>query len=656
MLHKYFSLGFLLILFVCVPAFATGGDEAPSWLVQAAAIKAPAYEKNVKAVVLQNDQNTTVNSDGKTVTTHTYAVRVLSREGRREAVAVEPYLMSASKVREVKGWLIRPDGTTKTYGKDQIIDQISDTDDVYNEVRLKIIDGSSEAEVGAVFGYQFTVEEMPLFYQDVWLFQTDLPVLQSRYSLNLPAGWQATSVTFNRANLEPVVNGTSYVWELRNLSPIADEPSSPSVPNIVPRIAVSYAPATATANFRVFKDWAEVSRWNTELSSSAVIVDDAIAAKARDLTVNAKTELEKIKAIGSFVQNLQYISIDIGIGKGNGYRPRSSTLVLQRGYGDCKDKANLMRALLKSLKIEAYPVIIYSGDPNYVRAEWASPRQFNHCIIAVKVGDETKSPTVITDPTLGRLLIFDATDSYTPIGDLPDYLQNSLALIIAGNDGKLVRMPLTPPEDNRLDRQTTLTLDASGAIKGTIRERSIGQAAVYERRANRALAPAEYNQRIEGWLVRGVSTASVGKVSPVDKQSAGSFDLDVEFNAPQYGQLMQGKLLVFKPAVVSRLNSLWLTDAKRTHPVILESNAFTETATFTLPDGFTVDEMPDAVKLETPFGKYASSYEVKDGKLIYIRSLTLNSSTVAVDKYASVQNFFSQVRTAEQSPVVLIKK
>jgi hypothetical protein len=53
-----------------------------------------------------------------------------------------------------------------------------------------------------------------------------------------------------------------------------------------------------------------------------------------------------------------------------------------------------MRAMLKALKIEAYPIVIFSGDPTYVREEWPSPNQFNHCIIGVKVGDETQSPTV----------------------------------------------------------------------------------------------------------------------------------------------------------------------------------------------------------------------------------------------------------------------
>src|SRR5438105_15962852 len=118
-----------------------------------------------------------------------------------------------------------------------------------------------------------------------------------------------------------------------------------------------------------------------------------------------------------------------------------------------------MRAMLKVIGITAYPVGIYSGDADYVREEWASPHQFNHCIVAIKVGDETQVPTIITHAKLGRLLIFDATDDDTPVGDLPDQEQGSLALIVAGNDGSLVRMPVTPAEPNLLASNADASLD-----------------------------------------------------------------------------------------------------------------------------------------------------------------------------------------------------
>lgn len=656
MLRRFFYIACLLGLMV-VPTFAVG-DEAPAWLRQLATITPPAYEKDVPAVVLLDEQSTVLDSDGKLTITQTYAIRVLIREGKELAFAHATYLTNSSKVKEMKGWLIRSDGSVKKYDKDNILDLISDPDDVYNETRYKLIDASNEAGVGAVFGYQVVTEERPLFTQDIFAFQNRLPTLTSRYTLTMPQGWKATAKTFNYANIEPTVNSSTYTWEVRNLAPIPPEPASPSVRNLAPRIAVSYFPGESAKNSfsRTFANWTEVSKWASDMHDPQAILDDNIATKARDLTANAKTELEKIRAIGTFVQNIQYISIDIGVGYGNGMRPRPSTLVLSRAYGDCKDKANLMRALLKALKIEAYPIAIYSGDPTFVNEEWASPYQFNHCIIAVKVNDETQAATVINHPALGRLLIFDATDPYTPVGDLPDYLQGSYALIAAGEKGGLYKMPTTPPESNMIDRTGEITLTAEGGISGTIKERATGQSAATFRREFRERPLNDYTKAIEGWVTRGVTAAKVAKVTPVDKPSEARFDLDVEFNANAYGQLMQGRLLVFKPVVVARRDALFLTESKRSHPVQLDSNAFSEKIVFKLPAGFAVDETPDAVTLDTPFGKYSTKYEVKEGQLIFTRTLVVNQATVSVDKYEAVRSFYTKIRNAEQSPVVLIKK
>jgi len=119
---------------------------------------------------------------------------------------------------------------------------------------------------------------------------------------------------------------------------------------------------------------------------------------------------------------------------------------------------------------------------------------------------------------------------------------------------------------------------------------------------------------------------------------------------------MQNRLLVFKPAIINSTNSVYLTEKTRLHPVMLDSEPFNETMTFTLSPGLVVDEILDAVSLETPFGKYKNSYEAKDGKLVFTRSLIVNRSTVPVDKYNSVRDFYSKILSAEQSPVVLLKK
>lgn len=638
-------------------ASMAAGDEAPAWLRQAASSAIPTYEKNVPGVVLLNEQSVSLGSDGRLITTENYAVKILSREGRGLAVARAFYLTSAGKIRSIEAWVIRTDGTVKRYDKSTVLDIISDPDDVYNEGRLKVIDASSDVDTGFVFGYSVVSEDLPLFYQDTWLFQGRLPTLVSRYSLSLPAGWKARSITFNGPEVQPSVNGSTYVWELRDLKPIPPEPLSPSFSNLAPRIAINYGPdsATQSAN-KAFSDWLEVSRWAATLYEPQVIVDDAIAAKARELTEGKTTELEKIKAIGTFVQNLQYISIDIGVAHGNGFKPRPSNLVLSRGYGDCKDKANLMRALLKSLKIDAYPIAIYSGDPTYVRAEWASPGQFNHCIIAIRVSPQTKAETIIEHPTLGRLLIFDATDPYTPVGDLPDYLQGSKAMLISAEHGGLIEMPLTSPEFDKLERDVEIQLQDSGAITGTIREKASGQTSAYFRREHRSLSPNDYRKVIEGWLTRGATGAKLVRLDARDRPNDWGFDLDVEFSAAQYGQLMQNRLLVFKPIVVGRRNGVFLTEPKRYNPIELDSNSMRETIAYSLPSNFSIDEIPEAVKIDAPFGSYSAAFEVKDGKLLINRSLTLRRSTIEPARYPEVRSFFSKILEAEQSPVVLVRK
>lgn len=656
---KLWLISLLGLLLLVAPAkAAVAGDEAPVWVQQAAAIKVPSYEKDIPAVVLVNERTATIDSDGRITEVVNYAVRVLQREGREYANGHVVYVPDSGKVKELRAWLIRPGSETKRYGKDETVDIAGAMNDVYNEYRVRTISAIDDADVGSVFAYTYTREERSVFSQDDWNFQDELPVLTSRYTLTLPAGWRAESVTFNYSKIEPRVNGTSYTWELSNLAAVPEEPMSPRITNLVPRLAVSYYPPANTqqVNIKTFANWSDVAAWMAELEDPQVQIDDALARKAYELTALAKTEYEKIRAIATYVQNIQYISIQTGIGRGGGYRPHSSTEVFAKSYGDCKDKANLMRAMLKVVGIDAIPVSIYSGDPNYVRADWPSPQQFNHCIIAVKVSDATQASTVIQHPKLGRLLIFDPTDSETPIGDLPYHMQGSLALLDTKIATELVTMPITPPEMNQLERVATLQLQADGAIAGEIQENAQGQTAAKFRSEFKQLSKPDYNGMIERWLTAGATSARLDKIEQSDNAVDGKFTLNVQFSAKAYGQLMQDRLLVFKPAVVSRRESLSLTAAQRRHPVVLRANAYSETVKVQLPAGFAVDEVPDAVKLETAFGSYTTSYEVVNGELVFKRQLSQKATTIPAAQYEAVRKFFESIRAAENAPVVLARK
>ena len=634
------------------------GDDAPAWLRAAAASSIPPFPKDIPAVVLADESVVTIDDDGRMTRRDFYAVKVLTREGRDEAVAHAVYNTDTEKVKDLSAWLISPSGKVKKYGKGEAVELALVDNDVYNEAKRMIIGASADAELGSIFGYETVTEDRSVFSQLAWYFQgAPLPVLKSRISVTLPRGWTADALTLNHDKIEPTLSGNTYTWELRDLPPVTFEPLSPPRTAITPWLAINLTPTPEKpAARRSFATWADVSKWLTEISESQSSADDALAGKARQITAAAKTEMEKITAVGRFVQAINYVSIQIGTGRGGGYRPHAATEVFAKSYGDCKDKANLMRAMLKSIGIKSYLVSIYAGDPNHVRREWPSPHQFNHCIIAVKISDESQALTVVDHPTLGRLLIFDATDDITPVGDLPVHEQGSYALIIAGDAGALLKMPVTPPEANMLNRSAEVQLNPDGSILATVREQSIGQAAVRERGPFKGLTRPEYNGRIERWIAQGATGVRVSKIEPLDEPDAGKFSLAADFSAPAYGQLMQGRLLVFRPAIVSRRESLSLTEPGRTHPVVLTPSAYSETTKVKLPGGFEIDEMPDAVKLDTPFGSYATSYVVKDGQLLFTRTLVVRQATIPAADYSTVRSFFERIRTAEQSPVVLVRK
>ena len=368
---------------------ARTGDDAPAWLRAAAGLTIPPYQKDVPAVVLADESVVTIDEDGRMIRSDFYAVKVLTREGRDEAVAHAVYNTDSEKVKELRAWLISPSGKVKKYGKGETAELALVDNDVYNEAKQMIIAASGDAELGSIFGYETVTEDRSVFSQLTWHFQgAPLPVLKSRITVTLPRGWSADALTLNHDKIEPILSGNTYTWELRDLPPVTHEPLSPPRTAITPWLAINLTPSADKPNSRrSFANWTAVSRWLSEISDSQAAIDDALAGKAKQITAGSKSEMEKITAVARFVQAVNYVSIQIGTGRGGGYRPHAATEVFAKSYGDCKDKANLMRAMLKALGIKSYLVSIYSGDPNHVRQEWPSPHQFNHCIIAVKASD-----------------------------------------------------------------------------------------------------------------------------------------------------------------------------------------------------------------------------------------------------------------------------
>ncbi len=646
--------GVSLVVLAAASAFAA--DPPPSWLREAATREAPAFPARTPAVVLHDEEEVSVAEDGKVERRARHAVRILTRQGRLSALARIVYRTDGGRVRDLKAWLIRGQRVPKAYGKDDAADVAFIGADLYNEIRARVIAGSVDAEAGDVFGYEALSEDRSVFTQFSWEFGGRLPVMFSRFALRVPGGWKAESSTINHEEIGAEVSGGVYSWTLRNPPWFEPEPASPSDGATGPRLAVSYYPPPGHGGMgRVLREWREVSQWMAELSDPAAAPDGAVSARAKVLTANASGEWETLKALAEFVQKVRYISIQMGLARGGGYRPRAAAQVFATSYGDCKDKATLLRALLASVGVESRLVAIHAFDRDYVRESWPSPQQFNHAILAIRVSGDVQAPAVLDHPRLGRLLLFDPTDEFTPFGHLPENEQGSLALVIQGRDGELVRVPSAPPEASRTDRATRVKLSAEGAAAVEVEERHTGIPAIRAAREFRRLPRAEFEKAIDDRILGNAPSA---RRTALDASQDGpaSFRLRLEFTAADLGQLMQSRLLVFRAPVFGEDGLPGLSKEQRRQPVVVEAWNISEDVAVELPRGFVVDEMPKPVRIRRPFGEFGAAWERGEGRLTLRWRLRTDRTVVPREEYESVRSFFAFARGSGSTPVVLMKQ
>ena len=634
----------LLSIALAAPCAAA---DAPPWLKQVAA--SAARPGNEHAVVLLEEAQLTVTADGKLRTVRRFAVRIVSADGRRAAALRHVYLNPGGRVKRLRGWMIRGSGDTREIGDEHVVDLAAVDNDIYNEVRVRAIAAPAAAGAGDVFGAELEAEERLLFAQVEWSLQDRWPVRVARRSLQLPAGWTATSVTFNGPPVQPAVQGGTHVWEVRDLPAIDAERGMPPVSAVAVRVAVSFFGPPGARQAGQFETWDDVSAWLQALSAAAPSQGEHAAARAREITQGIAGRLDRVRAIAHLVQRIQYVSIQTGLGRGGGYQPRPADLVLAKQYGDCKDKASLMRAMLGAIGITSHLVAIFAGDRSYVREQWPSPQQFNHVILAIALDEAPPETTAIDHATLGRLLVFDPTDEHTPLGELPLHEQGSLALVVAPRGG-LRRMPVAAADRHGILREIDAAVDARGGLHATMRETLKGHDAAARRAMRQALDAAAYKEHVERRLAEALPGARVARLQTVGDR-AHEMQIESEVSFASFAQ-HAGTLMIAKP-LAGYDSVLPLPDGKRQYPYFQNPIRREELVRLTLPPGFVVEEMPKPLTLSGAFGRYQLAYSEESGKVVARRSLELPLMTVDAARQPELRRFLDQVRAADASPVVL---
>ena len=630
-----------------------GSQPVPDWVKTAAQQKLPEFHGNPKAVMLLDETTYTVDPKGQAVEHVRRVVKILRPQGRDYGYPAV-YYDKDSKVLSLHVWSIDAAGHEYSVKDNEIGDvgQPGEGGQLYSDERAKVANPPGR-DPGGIIAYEYEKRERPYLAETNWEFQDELPRMRQSFTVALPPGYTYTTTWARHAKVEGIdLENHSYRWEMNDV-PAIDLDHVPMAPNegaLAARMTVHYTgPGLAEPQDGT---WQGIGEWYEGLSRDRLVSTPDIAAKAAELTAGKTDFYDKAEAIGDFVQQkIRYFVIEMGVG---GYQPHAAEEIFRGRYGDCKDKATLLSAMLSSVGIHSALMMVDSErgvvDPD-APSIWG-----NHMIAAIEIPKGYESPklhSVVTAKTGKRYLIFDPTWYLTPFGQLEDNLQGSYGVLIEGKDSQVIELPVMDPTLNTIRRTGKFELSADGSLKGSVTDLRFGDLAETRRQvfsSEGEKKQTEYMNRVIAQDFTGASMTGlkVENVDALNKDLTTTFDLQASHFAS-----FTGPLLMIRPRV---LGSYELdVDRKPRHVEIdLEQTMQgTDEYDIELPQGYVVDELPDPVKIDVGFASYVSSTELHGRVLHYSRTYTVRQVTVPATKYEAVQQLAAAIAADEGSQAIL---
>lgn len=625
----------------------------PGWVRELAA-PAPATADEV-AAVLMVEHRVAVLPQGAIIESERGAIVIRRASGRELAGCLVPYERGTAAVGQLHAWLLLPRGGSREFDRSDATDVSLLGAGVLLSDQRALHLAATEVPDGAIFAYEWSVRGAPLVAQWVWTFVRPIPVVRSRFEIELPEGSEVVAAGAPRA-VDTTHQGNRWSWEMRGLAAWREIPLCPDEPGVQHTLRLSARCKLPSApGGTEFASWQEVGQWSQRLSDPQAQLDESLRARARELTAGQTDALAQARAIGVFVQRTNYVALNLGLGLGFGYRPRPATEVLQTGYGDCKDKANLMKALLRAVGQDAWLVAVYSGDRHHVQQEWPTVRQFNHCIVALRGPLATALPAADARSPLGPIVYFDPTDPCTSFGDLPSSLQGSYGMVQSGQLTNLVRLPLADTAASRTLRRIRGVLSADGALSAEWTETESGAQAATTRCRRRA-GEAGLRTRDGSVLASALHKVEVLQWSVDDRPDSSRCERRVRFAAPGFARHSGSALMSFSAGVIPSAAVPELVDTARTEPIDLDPVSFDGSVVLQLPEGWTADELPSDRRIVKDFGSLDASWKLEADRVSYRFRLRTDPVRVAAGRYEEVRDFLAAVHATERAPVVLVRR
>ena len=629
-----FSILLLLLAFTCFSQKL----EYSSFLIPAE------LKEDANAVVRNSVIEIAIEDVDKMTVSKREVVTVLNKLGISDARIAESY-DNDTKITKLSAVIYDAFGNQiKKYKERDFLDVSAvDGGTLYSDSRVKYVDYTPITyPYTLVFESEYKTATTGFI---PWWFPVNgyyVSVEKSTYTLKNPKGiaWRKKETHLTDFNIEKNDSETDLTYVLKNQKAFEYENSSLSSRDILPLVKVALNKFYLKGVYGEATNWQEFGKWmHKSLLEGRDVIDDATKFKVLNLVKGITDFEEKAKIVYEFMQNkTRYISVQVGIG---GWEPIAARQVDKVGYGDCKGLTNYTKALLDIAGVTSYYTVVYADKKRNLDKDFSSI-QGNHVILNI--------------PNKEKDIWLECTSQTMPFGFLGDFTDDRDVLVVMPEGGVIKRTTTYKNIENFQKTDATVQLKKDGSLTATLKRVSKGLQ-YDDKQGLVSLTEEDLIKRYKSNVWSYNNNLEVNSVAIENDKENVIFTEDLSVSIKNYAAINQGEYL-FRVNIFNKIGYVPKRYRTRKLPLkISQGYKDIDALIIKLPDGYSLNNLPETKELSTEFGTYKITFtKVDDATFKYQKSMVIKEGVYPKEAYKLYRSFRRSIAKYENLRIAITKK
>ncbi len=591
-------------------------------------------EKNSET--LNDHTEITINRIDNVVLERSYSVNILNAY-EEDLNNIKLYYDKDTKIKQVQVEVKPLKGKVKKYKKSDFQNWANDGFSVVQDGRILYLP-IQQASYPYTITVNYTYEISGTMFFPRWIPQKNTHHYVKEATIKI-TDLASINLRFETFNMNPPIQiGNSYEATVNHLQPFEYEVFNQNRLDYYPSLYIIADSFSQHGYQGSMESWQSFGMFQESLNKDRNTLSADQLTEVKTLVQNKHTPLEKVQTVYDYLQdNSRYVSIQLGIG---GWQPQETGFTHEKKYGDCKALSFYTKSLLEAVDIPSYYTVITAGKHKfYPISENVNPFA-NHAILTVPLEQDT--------------VWLECTSQSNPFGFTGTFTSDRQALLVDGNNSKLIKTKRYTADDNSLLSKYHINLKEDGTLDVELHKKLSGI------------------QLSESGLMHFDNLSTIEKenrmydLNDIEHFKMAHFEVSKPSNeiVPEATVKVSGtvekwfkansKRVFFKLREYFAEADFSLPDVERKKPIYIQY-PFTKTDTIqvTLPGNYTFENGVKTIQIDNEYGTYDLSQSENDsGQITIIRQFVLRKGSYPKESYGAMKEFADEVEQYDNSLLV----